>query len=456
MASSTCVSTTAKSVAVLPIVNGTGDTAITYFIEGMTDELTGVLGRVPGLRVASLSAATSIDTRKPIDSRTVGQRLNVGALLEGRVRREGGKLRITMELVDVVDALSLWTDSFNGDIEDAFKVQNDIAHAVATALSVTYAGNMPVKPGTANADAHDLVLRGRYQLDLYTDSSFRHAISLFKRATQLDPNYVDAWALMADAWARLADDFMLARDAIGPLRAALDRALVLDSTNLSALVERGLLQGSYARDFTAAERDFVRVLRADSTNELAADYYAFLLTIRGQMDSAAAILLRLEHNNPLSQSLLRDGPGLLVRAGHVAQANKVCERAIELDARAYTGCRRVIFYQTGRFAEALAECRKLAPPPSRCGVTALAGLGRTAEARREALAVEAKTKGHYVRPGSMATMWAAVGDPDRAMAWLDVSEKDGGGDLSALTWSYWDPIRADPRFQALVKRVLIK
>lgn len=452
----TATGTTAKSVAVLPIVNSTGDTAITYFVDGMTDEITGALGRVQGLRVASRSAAASIDTRKPIDARDVGQRLNVGAVLEGRVRRDGNKLRITMQLDNVADGLSLWTDSFDGDVKDAFKVQNDIARAIASALSVSYAGNSQAAPKTVSAEAHDLVLRGKYQLGLYTDSSLHQAIALFQRATQIDPNYVDAWALIAAAWERLADDFMPARDVMGPLKVALDRALGLDSNNVTVLAERASTHLYFDHDLSAAERDFVRVLHMDSTNETAADYYALTLLAQGRKDSAAATILRLERNDPLSRLLLRDGPQILVDAGHVADAERVCMRAIELDATASRGCRQGILYSTGRYADALAECRKVGPPPSRCGAMSLARLGKHDEARREALAVEAAVTGSYIRPSVMAGMWAAIGDADRAMAWLSISEKTKGAELAQLERPVWDPIRSDPRFQALVKRVGVK
>jgi TolB-like protein len=442
---------TLKSLAVLPLVNVSGDTADQYFVDGMTDEVTTAIARVPGLRVASRSAASNIDTRKEIRTSEVARRLNVAALLEGRLRRQGTRLRLTMQLTNGADGLSLWSESFEAEAKDAFAVQDQVARSVASALRLALSGDAIVKrQPTSSPEAHDLVLRGRYQTEQYNGTSLRQAIALFERAIAIDSNYVDAWAGLGDAWTRLADDFVPANEAVPHARVAIAHALALDSTNNSALTAHGAILQWYDRRLGDAERVLNRALIVDSTNAAAATWYAYLLLADKRPDSAAALVERMRRIDPLGRLMLSVGTRIAIKAGRLDIARDACRRAVETDSIQFGGCKATLLEAEGKYEQTLAMC---ATGPG-CRAVALGRLGRRDEALREARLAEEALGSKYYRPISMAQMWAQAGDPNKAMEWLEREERNGGsGLMDLLSNSYLAPLRTDARFQAMAKRV---
>ena len=448
-----------KSVAVLTLVNAAGDTANAYFAQGMTDEVTVALARVPGLRVASRNSALSIDVTKPVDVRDVAARLNVGTVLEGQMRRSGTQFRVTMQLTNAADGLSLWTGAFDGDMKDMFTVQERIARAIAEALRVQLTGDFRVAGGTSNVEAHDLVLRARFLSDEYTAASLREAITLFERATRLDEQYVDAWAGLAQAWFYMGDDYMPVKDAVVPGRAALNRALALDSLNVPALVSLGTDQFYYRRQRTVGIATLRRALALDSLNEPALLFLATVLAIQNEHAAASELALRFDRLNPASRLRFKymDMNESLVVTGHVAEAERACERAREVDIQRYGNCTHNLLKFQGRLPEALTACRALTPPPSLCSVRFLGLLGRKGEARAEAELVEARVLEELKRSGytevlRLAMMWASAGDRDRAMRWLLTAERDGAS-LRPDVQPEFDFMRGYPPFDSLSKRV---
>ena len=449
-----------KSVAVLTLVNAAGDTANAYFAQGMTDEVTVALARVPGLRVASRNSALSIDVTKPVDVRDVATRLNVGTVLEGQMRRSGTQFRVTMRLTNAVDGLSLWSGTFDGDMKDMFAVQERIARAIAEALRVQLAGDFRVAGGTSNVEAHDLVLRARFLSDEYTEASLREAITLFERATRLDEQYVDAWAGLAQAWFYMGDDYMPAKDAVVPGRVALARALALDSLNIPALVSLGTDQFYYRRQRAAGIATLRRALSIDSLHEMALLFLATVLSGQNDHATASDLTMRFDRLNPSSRLRLRymSLNRALVATGHLAEAGAVCRRAREVDVQRYGSCDHWLLMYQGKLREALIACRAFTPAPSLCGAEFLGMLGQKDEASSEADLVEArlvresKASG-YIKPYALAVLWAVVGDRDRAMRWLLAAERDGSGGLQLDVQDDFDFMRGYPPFDSLLKRV---
>ena len=446
-----------KSVAVLPLVDVGGDTADAYFAAGMTDEVTGALARVPGLRVASRSAASLIDTRQQVDVRDAGHRLNVGAVLAGRVRRQGSQLRLSVELVDVADGTQLWSETYARDMKDAFRVQDEVARAIASTLSVRFAGTLrPSSQGTESAEAHDLVLRAQYLADVYTGPSLRRSIALYGQALALDSTYAAAWSGPGSAWVRLADDFVPATEALPHIRTAVARALAIDSTLADAHAQHASLLAYYDRDYVAGDREWVRALALDSTLTDAAANYSNILSATGHPDSAAAVLHRALRIDPLSQFLAYWAPVNFVYAGRLADANAACASAGDVTAAVGHRCRMHLMFANGQYA-ALVDTLEREPDPTPLihahMAAALARLGRGTEAKREAALVEAAAREHYLDERVPAQMYAAMGDADRAVAWL---ERGFASNAAILAYMNVDnrlaPLRSDARFQAMLRR----
>jgi len=447
-----------KSVAVLPLVNAGGDTADAYFAAGMTDEVTNALARVPGLRVASRSAASLIDTRQPVDVRDAGRRLNVGAVLAGRVRRQGTQFRLAVELVDVADGAQLWSETYARDGRDAFRMQDEIARAIAAALRIRFAaGARPAGPGTDNVVAHDHVMRARHLTNLYTEASLRRAAALYAQALALDSTYADAWSGLGEAWMRLADDFVPAREALPHIRTAVARSLALDSTLADAHSQYASLLGYYDRNYPAADREYARALALDSTLSGASADYANILTATGQPDSAAAVLRRALRIDPLSPYLAYWAPLNFIQAGRLADARAACVLAGDVSVGHGHRCRTQLLFADGRYA-ALVDTLRGEPDPSPVThahlAAALARLGRPAEARSEAALVEAAAaRAQHLDERVPAQMYAVMGDADRAVAWL---ERAFASNAAILAYMNVDPrlapLRPDPRFQSMLRR----
>ncbi|MDQ3081747.1 MAG: serine/threonine-protein kinase, partial [Gemmatimonadota bacterium] len=198
-----------QSVAILPLVNVGGSKEDEYFSDGMADELATVLSKIPGLRVASRTSAHSFKGRKDLTMAEIGKALNVQAVLEGTVRRSGGKLRVTGQLTSVRDGLSLWTDSYERDASDVFAVQDDIARSIAEALKLRLAGaaggTATPASGTANLEAYDHYLRGRHFWNARGAANLRRAITYFDHAIAADPDFARAYAARAIAYALLPE-----------------------------------------------------------------------------------------------------------------------------------------------------------------------------------------------------------------------------------------------------------
>jgi TolB-like protein len=449
-----------RSIAVLPLVNEGSDTSDAYFAAGMTDEITGVLARVPGLSVMSRSAASLIDTRSTVDIRAAGRRLGVQALIVGGVRRQLTQVRLSVELVSVADGTRLWGQAYTRDIKDAFHVQDEVAEAIASALRVRL-GSAPqssqsTRRRTENSEAHDLALRAHYQTNLYTDASLQRAIALYGEALALDSNYADAWSGLGKAWGNYADDFIPAREALPQMRAAVARALAIDSGSALARGQHAGVLGYYDRDHAAADREYARALMLDSTNTSAAADYANILSAMGHADSAAAVLRRAYRIDALSPYLAFWGPLNFIIAGQIDDARKECLIAGDVSANLGHRCRVYLQFADGAYAAMVDTLRaEAAPTPWTHAqlAAAFARLGKSADARREAEAVEVAAKKHYLDERIPAQMYAVMGENDRALAWLERGFQSNAAILAYMNvYPQIDLLAQDPRFRAMLTR----
>lgn len=452
-----------QSVAVLPFVNVGARPEEEYFSDGMTDELAGALGTVPGLRVASRTSSFAFKGKNENIS-TIGHALNVRSVLEGSVRRDGRKLRVRAQLTDVADGLALWSETYEREEQDVFEVQEDIARAIVGALRVRLAGPgltsgaRLVNTGTSDVGAHDLYLQARFLALKFTEPALRQSLDLYREALKRDPNYAPAWAGISDAWSNLGDDFVAPRAAYPESRAAAARAVALDSTQAEAHAALGAVLFN-TWDATAGGRELERALALNPNLAAAWGMYSEVLLLRGKVDSAVAANRRAIALDPLDPYQRVALAWTLISANRLDEAVAQSQEALALDPHYGLAYVRIGYAQliAGHPAAALEAYRRVEgfAPRSQAGVAvALARLGRRDEARRVLASMERDAARHYVSGEGIAWVYLALGDSDRGILWLERAFRDRTSNLLRLaTDPRWAPLRGDPRFVALVRKV---
>jgi serine/threonine-protein kinase len=445
-----------RSIAVLPLTNLSGDTADQYLSAGIAEELTDLLAAVPGLRVAARHSAAAMAARRELDAREMANRLGVGHLLEGTVRRAGDSLRLGMSLVSAKSGLTLWSDSYTGSAGEILQLEDEIARRVAGSLQTS----RPPPARRTAVRAHDDYRRGRYALNGYSEADLRQAIDLFERAIAADSGFAPAWSGLAAAWTLLADDYVPPSEAYPRAKAAALHALRLDSTLADAHAALGGVLLWHDWDFPAAGRALERAIALDPNASLAFYYYGHLLGAVGRLDSALAVAQRAALLDPMSGAMVENVGYLLELRGEAARAAELC------DPDRYAGsarevvvlCRARAYLAEGRAADALLLLDRhpgvRADHAERTRFGAYQALGRTAEARAVLAALEARARTRYVKPEIVAQLHAALGEREAAFRWLRrARDAHAGGMIFLSTSRWWDPIRDDPRFRAMLERM---
>jgi serine/threonine-protein kinase len=454
-----------KAIAVLPLANMSADPENEYFSDGMTEEIINVLAKVPGLQVASRSACFAFKG-KTVAIREVGEKLGVSTVVEGSVRKIGNRIRISAELVNVENGYHLWSETYDRQLEDVFAIQDEIARAIVEALRVRLSADseqlvVPAK----NLEAYNLDLKARYLNRRGSAVSLKKSLELSQQVLLLDPGYARAYATMADCWCRLADDFMTPDDAYPRAKAAATRALQLEPDLPEALTALGKVLGWYEWDFAGAERTLRRAV-ALSPNDAGAHFaLGSVLPTVGHLVDAIHLMRRAEALDPLDPTHGRWIARLLLYAGDysgaIAQGEKIVELGAEyfLDFLAYLDMGSAYLAQ-GNPELALEWYRKGQTMPSSVRsydaylVLALAALGSRDEGEEILARLERDSKDHYVRPEFMAMGHAALGNLDRAFEFLERAFQTRSAGLVFLNVDPgYKPLRGDPRFDQLVKKI---
>jgi serine/threonine-protein kinase len=455
-----------KSIAVLPLTNRSADPENEYFSDGMTEEIINVLGKVPGIQVASCTSSFAFKG-KEVDVRQVGEKLGVGTVLEGGVRKVGNRIRITAQLTDVQSGYTLWTETYDRQLEDVFAIQDEISRAIVDALKLKLVGvdQSLVVPTTTSLEAYTLYLRGRFLCNKFTDPDLRKAIETFEAALVQDPGYARAQAGIADSWSRLADDWVAPSEAYPKAKAAALRALELDSTLPEALTSLGRVHCWYEWDFTRAETDLRRSVQL---NPSSADTHFVLgttLPALGRLPEAIEAMRQALVYDPLSSIYGRFLGRLLLYAGEYEAAIRQGHNTLELHpgySQAYLniGLAHLGAGDTDQALDWLQRGQSLDSAVRSYDVfivRALAALGERDEAVEILRRLEAQAGGQYIRAESLAMGYAAVGELDRAFAALEQAfEARSAGLIFLHVDPGYAPLHGDPRLADLVRRVGLK
>jgi serine/threonine-protein kinase len=458
-----------RSIAVLPFANLSADTLNDYFSEGLAEELIGALSRIEGLRVAARTSSFAVGGGA-LDVRVIGDTLGVAAVLEGSVRRDGGRLRVSARLADTKSGYQIWSGEYDRELVDIFAVQDEIARAIATALEITLAGadSVPARRTPVLA-AHDLYLRGVFVRNKLTSDGLSRAVDFFDRAIQLDSSYALAYAGKATAIAPLVWYHHLPRaQGLPAMRAATRRAVELDGTLGEAHVAQGMVEFYFEWNWPAAEREFQRAIALNPSDQHAHHMYANYLVAMGRIDEGIAERMRALELDPLSH---RTGM-LLGRdyfvAGRYDEAIEQYRRAIEIDSTSplalgigQEGSFGLgdVYARRGRSEEAIAEYLRTArlegiPAEERERFRdGYVASGLTGYWRRR-LEYELREAGARADPLRIASLLARIGNGEQAVTWLERSHEERAMALPFLAvLPIYDSVRSHPRFRAILERM---
>ena len=450
------------SIAVLPFVNMSGDPRQEYFSDGLSEELLNSLVRINELRVAARTSSFSFKG-KDTDIGTIARKLNVGAVLEGSVRRSGHKIRITVQLNNAVSGFHFWSQTYDRELSDVLQLQTEIANAVANALKITLLGDMAAKievGGTRNPAAFDAYLRGSKALNFQQDAKgLQLAITAFTEAIGLDPSYALAFAGRSLAHGGYATEFARGN----AIRDGFDKALA-DARHALALAPE-LAEGYWALayfctvgslDFTQASAAYDRAIAlAPGDARVLRDYGRFAVFM-GRTDAGLAAAHRAVALDPLSpRSLRRLGQALLYARRYeesVAALNDT--QAMNPNQAGLYGERGLAFYVLGDFQGARTTCETQPDDwqSKWCLALAYEKLGRHADA--QAAVAKLKASNGDAAAYQYATIYAQWGNRAEALEWLETAFRlrDTGFPL-LKTDPLMDTLRKEPRFQA-VERAL--
>lgn len=443
-----------STIAVLPFVGpaGVGDDLV--FGAGLAEELIAALSRVPGLRVAPRSSSFASQL-SGLDTRAIGVRLGVGQVLEGTVRKAGGRLRVTAQLTSVSDGFARWTESFDRPEGDVLSLEQDLARAIASRLVPTLHGELvesAVRRGTTNPTAYDLYLQGRYYLGLRTGPGFERAQQLFERAIERDSAFARAWAGLADSYCIQANfGTRPAREVCPRSLVAARRALQLDSTLAEAHASLGFVHLFYEWDPAAAEQELRRAQELDPLSATAHLWLMQARTVRGDTAESIALMRRATALEPYSGVMNTRLGWALMRAGRLEEAVAQVRQGLVLDSSFTEGWRTLaVFYLLTYRADSALTLFKATDARVAWIAYAAALDQRTAEARRILAELAQDPVARRAQSLLIAYAWTALQSRDSALTWYRTAIVERVPDV---VFSWVDPflkeLRADPRFARL-------
>jgi TolB-like protein/Tfp pilus assembly protein PilF len=450
----------APSVAVLPFVNMSREKDDEYFSDGITEEVINALANVEGVRVVSRTSAFAFKGKNE-SVRKIGEELAVATVLEGSVRREGNDLRIVAQLINASDGYHLWSKTYDRKLENVFAVEDELARSITDALRPQLLkGTTPlVRQPTSSTEAHDLYLQGRHFWNKRTEEDLKKAIGLFQKALEVDPAYALAYSGLADCYVLLAEYSPAPAAEVLPKGMAQARkALELNAALAEPHATLGLIAMS-AYDWAGAEREFKRAIELRSGYATAHHWYALLLASVGRLAEARAEVERARELDPASL-IVNNMVGLVFYASRdYARAIDAFQRTLELDptfasARGFLAC---VYVSAGRNRDALEQLAQMTDDDSEhiaLRAWVLWEAGEKQSGAKLARQVIDRSPANPVRPGILAGLYWIVGDRDRAFSLLDEAYAERDWTMRELKVNpMYDPMRADPRFQALVRKL---
>jgi TolB-like protein/Flp pilus assembly protein TadD len=452
----TAASILEKSIAVLPLVNSTGDPANEYFSDGMSEEFISTLSRLQELKVIGRTSSFQFKGTKD-DSKTIGEKLGVYYLLEGSVRKSADRVRIAVALIKSADGANVWSETFDRELKDIFAVQSEIAGAVAKQLKVALLGNngqaaqltTAATPSNQNVEAYNALLQGNFYDNRRTADDLRKAIGYYEEAIRLDPRYALAYAKLTLSATNLANIFTgLAskegQEAIAKARAAAKSALDLDPNLADAHSAQGWVLTFLDFNFAAAEAEYRRALELAPQNPNAISSLAVLISSLGRLDEAVALGQRAIALEPLRNQSHLNLAFLLTALGRYDEAEAAVRKAIELQpqsAQNYTQLARIQILR-GNSGAAVELAKQETDPFWRTYALALAQFANGNRAEADAAGSQ------------IASVYALRREPEKMFEWLEHAwTTHDVGVLTLLVNPFPRAYKDDPRYIAFAQKI---
>jgi len=454
-----------ESLAILPFVNADSDPDTEYLSDEIPASITSNLSRLSSLRVVPRSSAFRYRGSEG-DLAAVGRKLNVRAILTGQVRARGEELSIWAELVDVAGDRQLWGEQYSLKMSDILTFEQDIAERITDALRVRLTEtdrDRLSKSQTASAEAHRLYLKGRYFWNKRSEEGIRNAAGYFQKAIEEDPSYALAYTGLADSYSILAAFGIAApRDVFPKAKAAVSRALEIDSTLAEAHVSLAIILQHYEWNWLESEKEYERAIELDPTYATALHWYGLLLLMMRRDEEAIATSEKAIRLDPLSLPI-GASLGMVYLATHqYEKAETQCLKVIEMDS-SFAMARTVlatVHIEMGLYDKAIDELKAVAAlPTSTPEDIAYLGYGyarggRANEARRILAELSARAEQRYVPPAFFSSIYAGLGDMDEAFKWIEKAYEERDFYLDGLPRAIeGSPFGADPRAIDLMRRM---
>ena len=458
---------TIHSLAVLPFANATGNSEIEFLTDGLTESLIGHLSRVPNLKVMSRSSVFRYKGKQP-DPKEVGQQLDVRGVLTGHVAQRGDELSIVVDLVDARDDSEIWGNQYTGKSAELLALESRIAKDVSDQLRLQLTSaeeKRAVAESTANPEAYQLYLKGRYFFNKRTGDDLRKSIDYYNQAIERDANYSLAYAGLADTYDVITDYVgdMPPSKAFPLAKAAATRATSLDLSLAEAHAALAFALASYDWNLASAEQEFRRAVELNPNYANAHYFYAIALLLPlGRFDEAEAEMKRALALDPFSLIYNVNLGWIYIWARQYDQAQAQVQKALDLDPQFGPAHERLaqIYEAKGMYDAAISVGLRPVEPwlaaPERVAklkkaVAASGGKGYWRLDLQFALEDEQR---RYIHPAIIAGLYAQAAEKDKAFEWLDKAYREHDDYLVHLkVESRFDPLRSDPRFQELLRRI---
>ncbi|HXI89366.1 MAG TPA: FlgO family outer membrane protein [Blastocatellia bacterium] len=454
-----------ESIAVMPFVNEGGNADVEYLSDGMTETLISSLSQLPNLNVKARSSVFRYKG-KEVDLQKIAQDLKVQAVLTGRVMQRGDQLMLSLELVDTRTENAIWSEQYNRKQTDLVTLQSEIARDVSSKLRLKLSGTDErklVKSYTANPEAYQFYLKGRFSWNKRTADELKQAVEYYKQAVEKDPGYALAYSGLAETYVLFSPySVALPKDSFPQARAAALRALELDDSLAEAHAALGLYLTTFERNRSGAEKELRRAIELNPNYATAHHWLGLeILAPSKRFDEALAELRRAEELDPLSSVIVTEVGGCLLYARRYDEAIAQFKHSLTLDpkfyyAHVYLGW---AFNARGMYREAIEEYRKALelnddPTTKAFLALSLAKSGQRGDAIKLGDQLKLESPHRYVPSYCFALIHLALGERDEAFQWLekDIEERSSWPVVYAVVPEL-DELRDDPRFKEMLKRL---